>query len=106
MRQESQDYYAGRLNGDLNAKAEFIYFLFGLLLGVFAILITAFYQQKVSLKYFNDKSDEYRLGFIESYRSCSRSKNVILSIVGCLFHFIILGIIYGLIFARSAKPLY
>lgn len=92
---QDDDYYAGKLDGEALAKGKFIYFLFGLLVGLLAIIITVFYREAVHLDYYEGKSNAYKAGFIEAYQNKSRNNNVVLTVVGCIFNFVLIYILYG-----------
>lgn len=96
MNEHDNEYAAGYLEGEKYVNPKPIYLLFGILLGILAVIITAFYHEKPPQEALADKSSSYILGFNKGFQDKSRSKNIIQAIIGAIISIIGWSIYFGM----------
>lgn len=81
---ESDDYLAGKLQGEMDAQGKPIWVLAGLCIGICGVGLAALIPPSPPATAFIGKSGSYIQGYAEGYKSKGRWKNVGMASVGCV----------------------
>lgn len=82
--QQPSDFLQGKMDGERDAKGNFLWFIAGVGCGIFGIGAAYIVKPEPSATALVGKSSDYVLGYTEGYKEEGRSKNTTYAAVGCL----------------------
>lgn len=82
--QQQSDFLQGKLDGQRDAKGNFLWFIAGVGCGIFGIGAAYIVKPEPSAEALIGKSSDYVIGYTEGYKEEGRTKNTTYAAVGCL----------------------
>ena len=100
---KTSEYLKGKLDGEIMAKGEPIWFLSGCLLGGLGVILPYVIEPSVPMEHLMGKSDMYTAGFMEGYRQKAKKENFKYAVYGCVTTGVVYIVVYAVLIASIAS---